>query len=161
MVGPRPPGGLRRTASPGVDGPPAVLLASPWTEERIQIERARVLRRLGRFEEAAAAWEALGAGVGPFAAHAWVEVAKLREHRLGDLAGALAAVDRAAAVLQRRRALGRLPEPRLESQLAARRLRLTTRLSTVRGRVAAPAAAGLPGQPVGWSVTRGAVSARR
>ena len=97
--------------------PPAVLLASPWTEERIQIERARVLRRLGRFEEAAAAWEALGAGIGPFAPLAWIEVAKLREHRLGDIDGAIAAVDRAAAVLHRRRALGRLPEPRIESQL--------------------------------------------
>lgn len=152
---------------PGPGGPPALLLASPWTEERIQIERARVLRRLGRFEGAAAAWEALGAGIGPFAAHAWVEVAKLREHRLGDLAGAMMAVDRAAAVLGRRRALGRLPEPRLETLLAARRLRLANRLSAGRGREAPPAtpvgsaAAGPPAQPVGLSVARGAVSARR
>jgi hypothetical protein len=154
---------------PGVDGPPAVLLASPWTEERIQIERARVLRRLGRFEEAAAAWEALGAGIGPFAAHAWVEVAKLREHRLGDFAGAMAAVDHAAGVLHRRRALGRLPEPRLESQLTARRQRLATRMLVARRRDGrptapsppiAPSAAGVPGQPAGWSVAAG-VSARR
>jgi hypothetical protein len=123
-----------RRPSP-VEAPPPVLLASPWTEERIQIERARVLRRLGRFDEAAAAWEALGAGIGPFAVHAWIEVAKLREHRLGDVAGAVVAVDRAVAVLHRRRALGRLPEPRVEAQLAARRMRLSGRVAVTRRRL--------------------------
>jgi tetratricopeptide (TPR) repeat protein len=136
------------------DAPPPLHLASPWTEERIQIERARVLRRLGRFAEAAAAWEALGAGIGPFAPLAWIEVAKLREHRLGDVAGAIAAVDRAAGVIQRRRALGRLPEPRIETHLALRRSRLTGRVAAAgrRGEPAERTAAALrmataPGQP--------------
>ena len=112
-------------------GPTPLQLDSPWTEERILIERARVLRRLGRFGDAAAAWEGLAAGIGPFAVLAWIEVAKLREHRLGDLVGALAAVDRAAAVVSRRRALGR-PDPRIEGQLAHRRARLTGRRAIAR-----------------------------
>lgn len=115
-------------------GAPPLHLDSPWTEERILIEKARVLRRLGRFGDSAAAWEALAAGIGPFAVLAWVEVAKLREHRLGDLAGALAAVDRAAAVVNRRRALGRL-DPRIEGQLAHRRARLTGRWAISRDRL--------------------------
>lgn len=107
--------------------PPPLHLDSPWTEERIVIERARILRRLGRYADAAEAWEGLAAGIGPFAPLAWIEVAKLREHRLGDVEGALVAVDRAASIVARRRALGR-PDPRVERQLAHRRGRLIGRL---------------------------------
>ena len=114
------------------DEPSRLHLDSPWTEERILIERARVLRRLGRFDEAAAAWEALAAGIGPFAAQAWIEVAKLREHRLADPHGALEAVDRAIAIVNRRRALGRR-DPKVETQLAERRARLSKRLLARRG----------------------------
>jgi len=101
-------------------------LDSPWTDERIRVERARLLRRLVRFHDAAAAWEGLGSGPGPLAAHAWVEVAKLREHRLGDLRGALVASRRAAELANRRRRFG-LIDPVFDRALAARLSRLTRR----------------------------------
>ncbi len=123
-------GGRPRTP-PAATQPP--LLDSPWTEERILVERARLLRRLGRFEAATVTWEALGSGPGHLAVMAWVEVAKLREHRLRDPTGALAAVDRARALVERRRRLGR-PDPRLERELAHRRGRLVTRLAAGRSR---------------------------
>ena len=108
-------------------GPPRV--DSPWTEDRILVERARLLRRLGRFREAAAVWEAIGAGAGPLSAHAWIEVAKLREHRLHDVPGAVAAAERARAVIDRRRRLGRV-DPGLDRALAGRLGRLGRRLET-------------------------------
>jgi hypothetical protein len=101
-------------------------LDAPWTEERILIDRARILRRLGRFGESAATWEALAVGTGPIAAHAWVEVSKLREHRLADLPGALAAGLQAHAVIERRRRLA-LVDPALERGLARRLERLVRR----------------------------------
>src|SRR4029079_7309320 len=73
-------------------------LDSPWTSERVRIEQARLLRRLGRYDEAAATWRDLTAGHGPIAIHAWIEIAKLREHRLGDRPGAIEAAARAAAI---------------------------------------------------------------
>jgi tetratricopeptide (TPR) repeat protein len=100
---------------------------SPWTEERIFVERARLLRRLGRYAAAAEAWEALAAGIGPIAVVAWIEVAKLREHRLGDLAGALAAAGRARDLADRRRRMGRI-DPPLDRALAIRLQRLMRRL---------------------------------
>src|SRR6185369_1102509 len=62
-----------------------------WTVARASAERARLLRRLGRHAEAEGAWLGLTAGGGTLAVLAWIEVAKAREHRLGDLEGALAA----------------------------------------------------------------------
>jgi hypothetical protein len=138
--------------------PPPLRLDSPWTEERIVIERARVLRRLGRYAEAAVAWEGLAAGIGPFAPLAWVEVAKLREHRLADVEGALVAVDRAASVVARRRALGR-PDPRIERQLAHRRGRLIGRLTATARRAASPVRSLDDGTPVAsGSVSRPSAS---
>ena len=102
---------------------------SPWTDEQIMIERARLLRRLGRFADAADVWRALGAGLGPFAPHAWIEVSKLLEHRLADPVGALAAVERALGVVNRRRALGR-PDPRFANEVGVRLGRLRTRVAT-------------------------------
>jgi tetratricopeptide (TPR) repeat protein len=114
--------------------PPVIeRLDSPWTDERIRVERARLLRRLGRFDDAAAAWEGLGSGPGPLAAHAWVEVAKLREHRLGDLHGALAASRRAAELANRRRRFG-LIDPVFDRALAARLVRLARRHDSANGR---------------------------
>jgi tetratricopeptide (TPR) repeat protein len=110
-------------------------LDSPWTEERILVERARLLRRLGRYEAAAEAWEALAAGIGPIAVVAWIEVAKLREHRLGDLPGAFVAAERARALAVRRRGLGRV-DPMLDRALVARLERLVRRLDAARPRVA-------------------------
>ena len=64
-------------------------------------ERARVLRRLGRWAESAEAWQTAAAAGGPLGAIAWIEVAKLREHRLGDPEGALAATRAAWRLLER------------------------------------------------------------
>jgi len=110
-------------------------LDSPWTEERILVERARLLRRLGRFAAAAEAWEALTAGIGPIAVVAWVEVAKLREHRLGDLAGAFVAAGRARDLADRRRRMGRI-DPPLDQAIAIRLGRLMRRLDVPRSRAA-------------------------
>ena len=90
---------------------------SPWTGERIAIERARLLRRMGRFDEAVAAWHDLTGRGGAVAIQAWIEVAKLREHRLGDPAGAAEAARRAAALAERRRRLG-MGDPAVERSLA-------------------------------------------
>ena len=117
----------RSTTAAGGGGPPRRSVTprvdSPWTEDRILVERARLLRRLGRFAEAADVWEAIGAGAGPLSAHAWIEVAKLREHRLRDLPGAFAAAERARAVIDRRRRIGRF-DPALDHALAGRLERL-------------------------------------
>ena len=98
-----------------------------WTDERLAAERARVLRRLGRWAESAEAWQTAAAAGGPLGAIAWIEVAKLREHRLGDPDGALAATRAAWRLLERTRLTGR-PHPRLEADLDRRGRRLAARL---------------------------------
>ena len=107
-------------------------LGDAWTEQRLFVERAHVLRRLGRMEGATESWIAAAAGPGRFGVLAWMEVAKLRERHLGDLVGALAATQRARAALDRRRRLG-LPEPRLELGVELRRARLARRLERSAG----------------------------
>ena len=99
-----------------------------WTDERLAAERARLLRRLGRWAEAAEAWQTAAAAGGALGAIAWIEVAKLREHRLGDPGGALAATRAAWRLLERTRLLGR-PHPRLESDLDRRGRRLARRIA--------------------------------
>jgi tetratricopeptide (TPR) repeat protein len=99
----------------------------PWTRDRIEVERARVLRRLGQFEEAAAAWERVAASGGTRGVVAWIEVAKLREHRLGDVEGAFDAVRNAWQHAERSRVLGR-PLPHVEADLIDRGRRLRHRL---------------------------------
>ena len=74
---------------------------------------------VGRYRDAAEAWAGVAAGPGRTAIVAWIELAKLREHRLGDPAGALDATLRAAAAADRRRQLG-MPEPALEADLRHR-----------------------------------------
>jgi uncharacterized protein YprB with RNaseH-like and TPR domain len=100
----------------------------PWDEGRIAVDRAHLLRRLGRIGEALEAWDALACGPGRTAVVAAIEAAKLREHRLGDPIGALASVDRGLALAERRRSLA-MPEPALEADLRHRRRRLRARLS--------------------------------
>jgi hypothetical protein len=112
-----------RTPRPRLDRTP---VSAPWTEERLLSERAHLLRRLGRFDAAADAWLAVAAGPGRIGVLAWIEVAKIRERRLGDVAGALEATERARAGLERRRRLG-LFEPRLENEIGARIARLRRR----------------------------------
>lgn len=102
-------------------------LDSPWTVERVEIERGRMLRRLGRYDEAQAAWLNLAAGPGAIAVQAWIEVAKLREHRLSDPGGALDATSRAMAIAERRRRTG-LGDPIVDRALEHRLGRLRTRI---------------------------------
>jgi hypothetical protein len=115
---------------------------APWTETRMLAERARLLRRLARYVEAEAAWLGLAAARGTIGALAWIEVAKLREHRLGDLAGALEAATAATRLVERQAWLGR-PMPGLEAELGRRLGRLTAR--SARRRTAARS--GTPSSP--------------
>jgi tetratricopeptide (TPR) repeat protein len=101
--------------------------ATRWTDERLAAERARLLRRLGRWTEAAEAWQTAAAAGGGLGVIAWIEVAKLREHRMADPGGALAATRAAWRQLERLRGLGR-PHPRLEADLQRRGARLSARL---------------------------------
>ncbi len=71
------------------------------SRQRIRAERARSLRRLGRTDDALAAWEALAADGGSIAPRAWVEAAKVREHVLRDAPGALRAAEAAARAAER------------------------------------------------------------
>jgi hypothetical protein len=109
-------GGAARTAA----------FEAPWTTERIAVDRAHLLRRLGRHLEAATAWEALTAGTSRSAIIATIELAKLNEHRLGDRGAALRAVLRGFSLTERRRRLG-MPEPALEADLVRRHERLLRR----------------------------------
>jgi hypothetical protein len=109
---------------------------SPWTTERVAIERCRVLRRLGRYADAEAAWLGLAHGRGAIAVQAWIEVAKLREHRLADPDGALEAARRAATFAEGRRRLG-LGDPPTERALRARLERLGRRVESAGLRQAA------------------------
>lgn len=118
------PGG--RSSEP--PSPRSAAFAAPWDTERIAMERARLLRRLGRHEEAAEAWEALAAGPGRAGIIAAIELARLRERRLKDPRGALAATTHGLALADRRRRLGR-PEPSLEADLRHRAARLRRRLA--------------------------------
>jgi tetratricopeptide (TPR) repeat protein len=100
---------------------------APWTETRMLAERARLLRRLGRFRDAEAAWLGIAASRGAIGTLAWVEVAKLREHRLADLPGAIEAANSALRLAERQAWLGR-PLPRLEAALGRRLARLGGRV---------------------------------
>jgi len=120
----RPDFGRPAPAPPGA--------GTAWTDERIAAERGRALRRLHRWAEAAEAWRAAAAAGGPLGAIAWIEVAKLREHRLADAAGALAAAGAARRILERSRALGR-PYPRVEADLGRRAARLAARIGRTAG----------------------------
>jgi hypothetical protein len=127
-----------RTPRPGWDRLVTGRLDSPWTIERVSIERGRLLRRLGRHDDAVATWLDLAQGPGAIAIQAWIEVAKLREHRLADLAGALDATGRATALAERRRRMG-LADPAVDRALAVRVARLRRR--------SAGAPVGTGGQP--------------
>jgi hypothetical protein len=114
----------RRT--PVLGAPKTAAFDAPWTTDRIAMERAHLLRRLGRYAESAEAWDALAAGTGRVAIIATIEVAKLLEHRLADRPAALRAVLRGFALAERRRRIGR-PEPGLERDLVRRHERLQRR----------------------------------
>jgi hypothetical protein len=112
--------------------------SATWDAQRIALDRAHLLRRLGRYPEAADAWTGVAAGPGRSAIVGWIELAKLREHCLGDPVGALEATLRAIAAADRRRQLG-MPEPALEADLSRRLGRLRRRVAA---RPALPRAGG-------------------
>jgi hypothetical protein len=110
-------------------------LVLPWQHRELQAqlgrERARVLGRLGRREEARSAWEALALEGGPAAPHAWIQVAKWLEHGVRDIAGAMGAARRAETLAARQRFVGQ-PQPGVERDLARRLARLTRRAAVSR-----------------------------
>jgi hypothetical protein len=116
----------RSDALPALDRP--VAFAAPWTEERLLLDRAHVLRRLGRTDDACQAWAALAASPGRLGVLAAIELSKLREHRQRDPVGAFEAATRGLAAAERRRRIGR-PEPALEVNLERRLARLRRRLA--------------------------------
>ena len=123
----------RRRVSPSPFGPGSAPVAVAWTIERIAVDRAHLLRRLERYDDAAEAWTALAAGLGRTAIVAAVELAKIHEHRRHDRPAALAAAIRGLGTIERRRRLGR-PEPALEADLIRRIGRLRTRVAPLGGR---------------------------
>ena len=97
----------------------------------LSAERARLLARMGRRQDAYEAWLEIARRSGPGAAAAWLHVARYREHRLRDLAGAIEACREAASVAERARAWGR-PMHDVERDLARRMARLRRRSLTAR-----------------------------
>ena len=126
-------GGHRRPAPGAAPSSRSAAFATPWTTDRIAVERAHLLRRLQRWDEAADAWASLAAGPGRTAIVAAIELAKIREHRLRDPLGALRTTSDGLALAERRQRLG-LPEPRLEADLRNRARRLRRRLVARAGR---------------------------
>lgn len=129
---------------------------APWTESRMLAERARLLRRLGRYRDAEATWVGLAANRGTVGTLAWIEVAKLREHRLDDLAGAVEAANAALRLAERQAWLGR-PLPRLEVALGRR----LARLGACVARRSAAARVGTPKTPGASTASDAAAAARR
>jgi tetratricopeptide (TPR) repeat protein len=126
----------------------------PWDDARIAVDRAHLLRRLGRMTEALEAWDALACGPGRVAIVAAVEAAKLREHRLGDPAAAWTSSVRGLELAERRRRLGR-PEPDLEADLRRRLRRLRLRLDRRAGRRPGPQLVGGTSGSLGSSDSEG------
>ncbi len=105
---------------------PSVPAADPWAvplHERLAMERARALARLGRRPEAFAAWLALAETGGRLSGIAWIQVAKHMEHHERDPVAALEAASRAATQATRRAALG-MPLLWVERDLTRRTPRL-------------------------------------
>lgn len=118
---------------------------------RMAADRARLLARLGRREEAGAAWLRLASRGGTGAAMAWIHVARHREHFERDAASALEAAEQAAGIAERARAWGR-PLLAVERDLLGRMPRLrwkviSGRVSPVAPRRVGPRRVARPGRP--------------
>lgn len=122
----------RRRPAEALTAVEAGLTAHAWStgveagaqlHRRMSAERARLLARLGRREDAHAAWLDICGRGGPGAGLAWLHVARYREHVERDVTGALDACQQAAMIAERARAWG---EPLLgvERDLARRLPRL-------------------------------------
>lgn len=115
--------------------------AGSWTTERIVIERARLQRRAGDRQAAARSWASLMDRPGRTGIVAAIELAKLHEHCLRDLRGALRVVTAGLGQADRRRRLGR-PEADLERDLRRRSDRIRRRLARADGRDGRPVGSG-------------------
>jgi uncharacterized protein len=82
-------------------------LGSPG-RERVLWRLARRQKRLARWDEARALWEAAINSHPGFDPHPWEEIAKVHEHRRGDLAAARAVVEDALSRARRHRAPDRV-----------------------------------------------------
>lgn len=110
-------------------------LLEPWDAQRfeaIAMDRARVLTRMGRRDEAEGAWHAIALEGGRHAAWAWLHVAKHREHDAGDYRAAFEATERARALAERSRLFGRR-DRHVERDLVRRVRRLRRRLAMTPG----------------------------
>jgi uncharacterized protein len=114
--------------------------------ETLLVDRARLLRRLDRDDEALATWRDVATGGGSWAGVAWIEAAKILEHRKRDPAAALDACARAAGIAERARFLGQRV-PHLEADLARRRRRLLRKVARAAGRPGTTRAGGTVGPP--------------
>jgi hypothetical protein len=112
-----------------VPWPSGAAFATGWSEARLLADRARLLRRLGRIHEAIEAWDAVAGGGGQAGVAALIEIAKIREHVLRDVAGALDATLGGRTILERLRATGR-PAAHLERDIGHRIGRLRRRRAT-------------------------------
>ncbi len=127
--------------------PPAPFRAAP-ERDRLVADRARLLRRVGRQDEALEAWQDIARGGGAQAAVAWVEVAKILEHRRRDPVAALDATRHALGIVERARAIGR-PAGRLEAELHLRERRLRRRIGRQTMARASARRAAEPAEPAG------------
>ena len=116
-------GGPSRPMLDALGPPRAAAFHLAWSPERITIDRAHLLRRLGRHAEAGEAWESIAVGSGRTAIIATIELAKLQEHRLRDRPAAIRTTLKGLAIVEHRQQLGRL-EPALEADLLRRLHRL-------------------------------------
>ena len=129
--------------------------------DELLVDRARLLRRLGRHDDALDAWRDLALGGGRWAGVAWIEVAKILEHRQRDPVGALEACGRADRIAERARFIGQRTTG-LEIDLARRRRRLLRRVASAGGRASRGIrpAAGVPAARVAVALASAVGSSR-
>ncbi len=118
---------------------PGSLIRGVPLAERVTVDRARLLCRLGRHAEASSDWRSIAQAGGRLAALGWVQLAKHVEHRERSPARAYEMAMQAAAVARRERASGS-PQRWVERDLERRLPRLRGRLATARsdGRATRP-----------------------
>ena len=78
------------------------------SRERLLLRLAHREKRLARWDEARALWEAAARAPREFDPRPWEEIAKVHEHRRRDLAAALQVVEQALALARRHRASARV-----------------------------------------------------
>lgn len=98
------------------------------SRERLLLRLAHREKRLARWDEARALWEAAARSPREFDPRPWEEIAKVHEHRRRDLAAAREIVEQALALARRHRASARV-QASFEHRLA----RLGRRLAAVSG----------------------------